>query len=120
MKQGKDRRKYPRLEKRLPIKVAANGYDFSTTTHNLCCAGAYCTIRRYVPPFTKLRVKLYLPCPKTKKTMEIECCGVVVRTEDESNGFFNIAIFFNEIKVNPRKKIADYVHQCLSDTPLPG
>jgi hypothetical protein len=109
-----DRRQHPRLQQQLPLSVAANGYDFSTTTQNISCAGAYCTIKKYVPPFTKLKVKMSLPCPKKRKPEEVECSGVVVRTDDESNGYFNIAIFFNEIKENPRKKIADYVHSCLA------
>lgn len=113
-----DRRQHPRLEQRLPLSLSANGYDFATSTQNISCAGAYCTIKKYIPPFTKLKIRVSLPCLKTKKPRAIECSGVVVRTEDSSNGFFNIAIFFNEIKENPRKKIADYVHQSLSDTSL--
>lgn len=113
-----DRRQHPRLEQQLPLTVAANGYDFSTTTQNISCAGAYCTIKKYVPPFTKLKVKMSLPCPKKRKQVEVEFSGVVVRTEDESNGYFNIAIFFNEIKDNPRKMIADYVHNCLAGPAL--
>lgn len=113
-----DRREHPRLEQKLPFLVTTNGYDFSTNTQNISCAGAYCTIKKYIPPFTKLKIKVCLPGSKSKASREVECSGVVVRTEDTSNGFFNIAIFFNQIKETPRKKIADYVHQCLSDTSL--
>ncbi|MBI4708581.1 MAG: PilZ domain-containing protein [Candidatus Omnitrophica bacterium] len=107
----KDKRQHPRIESELPIKVAANGYDFSTTTQNVSCLGAYCTITKYIPPFTKVLIKLTLPIGKAHTG--VNCKGVVVRSEDEATGHFNIAIFFNDIKENQRKKIEQYVNQFL-------
>ncbi len=103
VKQGSERRLYPRFETKLPVKLAANGYDFSTTTENISCAGAYCHIDKYIPPFTKLAIKMCV-----NKT-NIECGGVVVRTDDEKNGGFNIAIFFNRINDIQKQKIANYL-----------
>lgn len=115
-KKGIERRLHPRLNKKLPLKLAANGYDFSTATQNISCLGAYCLIKKYVPPFTKVMVKLSLPIGsgRIKKTYNVECKGVIVRTEDENhkNGF-NIAIFFNGIKNDQRKKISEYINQLL-------
>ena len=114
-KVGKERRIHPRLDKRLPFKVAANGYDFSTTTENISCIGAYCNINKYIPPFTRVSVKLTLPV-KTKaenKNYTIDCQGVIVRTEDESKQGFNIAIFFNRINNSQRKVITEYIDQFL-------
>ncbi|MBI4981687.1 MAG: hypothetical protein HZC15_00840, partial [Candidatus Omnitrophica bacterium] len=62
---GKEKRLHPRIDSALPIKVAANGYDFSTTTQNVSCLGAYCTISKYIPPFTKVLIKLTLPIGKS-------------------------------------------------------
>ena len=108
-----ERRQYPRREQRLPIKLAVNGYDFITSTHNVSCVGAYCHVTKYMPPFTKVVVKLTLPIitDNGNKNYNAECKGVVVRSVDESNGGFNIAIFFNEIKDDQRKKISQYVKQ---------
>lgn len=61
-----ERRVHPRLDKKLPFKVAANGYDFSTSTQNISCVGAYCQIKKYIPPFTRVSIKLTLPV-KTKE-----------------------------------------------------
>ena len=110
-----ERRKYPRLEQRLPVKIVANGYDFITTTENVSCVGAYCHVNKYVPPFTKITVKLTLPIitDNEKRNCDLECKGVVVRSEDEKRGGFNIAIFFNEIKDSQRKKISQYISQFL-------
>lgn len=106
-----ERRLHPRIKRKLPIKVAANGYDFATSTENLSCVGAYCHIKKYIPPFTKVMVKLTLPLKD--KSCTVQCHGVLVRTEDEEKGGFNIAIFFNEIKENQKKIISRYVNQFL-------
>ena len=110
-----DRRQYPRIAHSLPLKVVANGYDFATATQNVSCIGAYCHIHKYMPPFTKVMVRLTLPVATVNgnKNYRVECKGVVVRTEDENKGGFNIAIFFNEIKDNERKKLFQYISQFL-------
>lgn len=110
-----ERRQHPRIEQTLPLQVAANGYDFTTTTQNVSCVGAYCCINKYVPPFTKVMVRLSLPVATSdgNKKYGVRCKGVVVRTEDESRGGFNIAIFFNEIKECERQKITQYINQFL-------
>jgi len=114
MKNLKERRLHPRLEHKLPLNLAINGYDFSTSTHNISSVGAYCHLDKYMPPFTKICVKLSLPNKaKAGKNTIVECKGVVVRSEDETKGGFNLAIFFNEIRNDQRKKIAQYVSQFL-------
>jgi hypothetical protein len=107
-----ERRKHPRVTQRVPIALSANGYDFTTTTQNISCVGAYCHIDKYVPPFTKVLVKMDLP--SVASNFNVECRGVVVRTEDDRNSGFNVAIFFNEMKDLERKKISRYISQLLS------
>lgn len=115
-----ERRKHPRINLELPLKVAANGYDFATSTMNVSCLGAYCRITKYVPPFTKVLVKLALPILTISgsKNYDLECRGVIVRSEDELSGGFNIAIFFNHIKDDQRKKISEYLNQFLPSKSL--
>jgi hypothetical protein len=111
-----ERRVNPRIAHVLPIKLAVNGYDFSTTTENISCVGAYCRVDRYVPPFTRLAVKMHLPMSERnciRKTSSIECKGVIVRTEDAREGGFNIAVFFNGIDHSSRQKITQYINQFL-------
>lgn len=112
---AKERRKFPRLEVSLPVKIAANGYDFSTTTQNISCVGTYCRITKYVPPFTRVGIKMNLPIreKKQRRDYQVECKGVIVRSEDESGGGFNIAVFFNEINQNQKKIISRYLNQFL-------
>ena len=113
-----ERRRYPRVEKKLPLNVAADGYDFVTSSQNISCVGVYCHVNKYIPPFTKIAVKIRLPKNSNVKTTEcdVECKGVIVMTEDEKSGGFNIAIFFNEIKSSQRNKISCYLAQFLPKT----
>jgi len=114
-KTGAERRLHPRLEHKLPINVAADGYDFATSTKNISCVGVYCHVAKYIPPFTKIAVKIRLPKNLSRKPEDcsVQCKGVIVRTEDEKNGGFNIAIFFNEIKDAQRNRISHYISQFL-------
>ena len=115
-KQEQERRLYPRVDMSWPMRVSANGYDFVTSTKNLSCVGAYCHIDKYVPPFTKIYIKLQLPIAEnqTVSHKDVECKGVIVRTlDDEAAGGFNVAIFFNDIKEDQRQKISRYITQFL-------
>ncbi len=115
---GIERRVHPRIYHELPLHIAANGYDFKTTTQNISCSGAYCQIKKYIPPFTKLAIKMILPINKdnTKGKLDIKCNGVIVRSDDNiTKDGFNIAIFFNEISENQKEKIAQYIHQYLPE-----
>ncbi len=111
-----ERRVHPRISQELPFKVSANGYAFSTTTQNISCVGAYCWIKKYIPPFTKVAVKLTLPVKERggSKDYTVDCEGVIVRTQDEGKGGFNIAIFFNSIKDTQRNVISKYINQFIS------
>lgn len=110
-----ERRLHPRLDKKLPIKIAADGYDFATKTENVSCVGAYAHIDKYVPPFTRISVRLTLPVTvkAKRKDFHIRCNGVIVRTEDGKGGGFNIAIFFNQINDQQRSVISRYIQQFL-------
>ena len=110
-----EKRLHPRLGHSLPLKVAANGFDFKTSTQNISCLGTYCRIDKYIPPFTRVIIGLSLPVAEKDgvKQLPIECSGVIVRALDEPGGGFNIAIFFNRIREDQRKKISQYVNQFL-------
>jgi len=110
-----ERRLHPRIDQQLPLKVEANGFDFATSTQNISCLGAYCNIDKYVPPFTRVLIKLALPVTARtgNRNIPVECHGVIVRTEDAKDGGFNIAIFFNRITDDKRKKITQYINRFL-------
>ena len=108
-----ERRRYPRIQKELPLKLTTDDYDLVTQTKNISCIGAYCAVDRYIAPLTKLSILLLLPLQSKNRitTTKVQCKGVVVRTEQSLPAGFNIAIFFNEIGERDKKKIAKYVSQ---------
>ncbi len=110
-----ERRVFPRIEQKLPVNLSANGYRFATLTKNVSCTGAYCHIDKYIPPFTKLAIKMVLPImsQNKKELINIECKGVIVRANDEEQGGFNVAIYFNEINERQQQKISKYINQFL-------
>ena len=112
-----ERRKYPRLEKNIPVKLSSDEFDVVTETRNLSCAGAYCRVNKYFEPMTKLGIHLLLPIKRDSKivTKKISCRGVVVRIESQAgNEYFNIAIYFNDIAKKDTKCLADYISSTLT------
>ncbi len=113
MELNQERRSYPRIEKDIPLKIRSGEYDIVTKTKNICSAGAYCSVSRYLEPLTKLKIVLLLPLQKDKKiiTKKVECEGVVVRVEGPFPGpkHYDIAIFFSDINKSEIKKISEYV-----------
>lgn len=113
-----ERRKHPRILKKLPLKVKVNSYNIVTETLNISASGAYCEIDRYIAPMTKVGLILLVPLRlKNNKTVtrKLSCEGVLVRIEKSksSEGKFNIAIFFTHMKEPDLKNISRYVESHL-------
>jgi len=109
---SKERRRSPRIDHNIPLKISSEDFDIVTESKNLSCSGAYCTVAQYVEPMTKLKIQLLLPLRRNNKisTKKVSCLGVVVRTEpypEQKN--FNVAIYFNEVHDRDKKIIAEYI-----------
>ncbi|MDD5005614.1 MAG: PilZ domain-containing protein [Candidatus Omnitrophica bacterium] len=102
-----EKRRYPRAERNLPIKIKNEDFDIVTETKNISCTGTYCQVDRYIPPFTKIKATILLPSKMKNNSSYINCEGVVVRVEKKGNNLeiqYNIAVYFNEIsKINMLK-----------------
>lgn len=111
-----NRRKHPRIEHNVPLKISCESGDVVTETKNVSCAGAYCKVDKYLEPMTKLQIQLLLPVKRNNKisTKKIQCHGVVVRTQTRENeDLFDTAIFFNDISPKDSRVIADFVELLL-------
>lgn len=113
-----ERRKHPRTESALPLKIFKKGLDVITETRNLSCSGVYCRVSKPLSLMSKIGVTLLLPIYRKKKlsTEKIKCNGVVVRSEpeileDADSACQNVAIFFTELSNKGRNKIIEYVLQ---------
>ena len=109
-----DRRKHPRLENNIPIKICQEEGDIVTETRNISRAGVYCRIQKSLPLMTKLGIHLLLSFKKNGKsvTKKIFCQGVVVRVEPikQDNAYY-AAIFFNDISAKDTQCIAEYMQK---------
>ena len=107
-----EKRRHPRIEKNLPIKIKNGDFDIVAETENISCAGAYCQVDRYLAPLTKIKTRLLVPSKTKEKHMTIDCEGVVVRVEKneiELEERYNIAIYFENIHKADLKKINQFI-----------
>ncbi len=108
---GAERRRHPRLDHSLPLKISADHQDILTETTNLSCSGAFCSINRRIDPMTKLKVHLLLPLRRGQKVEnhKITCTGVVVRCQQVDADNFTAAIFFSDITPRDSQAISEFV-----------
>jgi len=111
----REKRKYPRINKRIAFKLKEKDTLLFAETIDLSCIGAYCQVNSYVPFLTRLKIVFELPSGNREDPVEYaECFGVVVRvekilSETTCGDVYNMAIFFHEIEERERKKIDNFV-----------
>ena len=113
----RERRKYPRLEKSVPVKLEQphdTECDISTAVQNISANGLFCSVSHPIELMTRLKISLLIPLhdSRRKDKKEILCEGVVVRMErDLENAEFpyRVGIFFNSIDSSDRKFLQSYV-----------
>lgn len=114
-----ERRKSPRIDTVVPIKLSDQEFDALTETCNISATGAYCPMTTALEPMTKLNVVILLPVKKNngkKDIKKISCTGVVVRcqkTADNPKYPFRIAIYFNDLKDQQKKTLFAYINPFL-------
>ena len=111
-----ERRRHPRLENHIPLKICSDDFDVVTETKNLSSSGAYCRVNKYLEPMTKLKIHLLLPFKKYNKSVikKISCEGVVVRSESvPGDQYFNVAIYFSDITPKDVNCLNDYINSVL-------
>ena len=119
---GRERRRHPRLEHTVPVKMSGGDVDIVTETRDISASGASCRVSAYLAPMTKLKIHLRLPLPAGQAgvrgpgaspkaaTKRIDCQGVVVRAEAvPEGGYFHTAIFFSDIKPRDVETIARFI-----------
>lgn len=96
--------------------VSHDAATLQTESKNLSASGVYCTLERFIPPMTKLRVQFEVP--NGSRRVRIACTGVVVRVDpvirEAQQGAYNTAIYFSDITDRDRAAISHFVEQRLS------
>jgi len=111
-----ERRKYPRISETLPCQIQIGPSSLVAQTKNISCGGALCQLNQPLPTMTKLEIVLKLPSLSGSLPQSIHCVGVVVRQEPPSPGkpsSYLTAIYFSEIKLEDRRRIAEFVLQSI-------
>lgn len=111
---GIEKRRHPRLSKKLPISVKVDNSEIESQTHDISLSGVYCQVNRHIEPMSKLELTMFLPI-KGKDgrhdMKKVACKGVVVRSEksglDASK--FNIALYFTDMKKADTDNISLYI-----------
>lgn len=114
-----ERRRTPRLDNNIPLKIRSDDFDIVTETKNLSSSGAYCRINKYLEPMTKLKIVLLLPIRRHNRltTKKISCEGIIVRTESvPGEQYFNVAIYFSDIPQKDVNCLNDYINSSLKQS----
>lgn len=111
----KEKRKFPRIGKAVPLKLSGLEDDILTETRNVSGSGAYCAINKPVAEMTKLDIVMLVPIRKNKikGIKKINCKGVVVRNQfmpDDQKRPYHIGIYFNEMKDSDRQILLSYLN----------
>jgi len=119
---GAERRKAPRSAESLPLAVTEGDVSVQAKMQNLSAAGMYCTMDRFIPPMTKLDLKLELT--GSARPAKIRCVAVVVRVEpsvtDGEVMRYNTALFFTDLAERDRKAISQFVERRLAGSRQSG
>ena len=108
-----EKRRAPRLNKNIPVKICQEGGDTVTETLNISRSGVLCRVEKYIEVMTKLKIQLLLSFMKNGKTAtkRISCSGVVIRSETMQNKKgCQVAVFFNDIAEKEAAAISEYVN----------
>ncbi|MBU1112621.1 MAG: PilZ domain-containing protein [Candidatus Omnitrophica bacterium] len=113
-----ERRKEPRIDKIISVKLSDSEFDILTETKNISASGAYCPVSKPIQPMTKLRLVLLLPVKKNRSTQikKISCEGVVVRLEninDNAKYPYRAGIFFSTLSDADKKSLRCYIQSSL-------
>ena len=110
-----EKRRHPRLERNIHVKISCEHGDILTETKNLSCSGAFCRMNQRLEPMTKLKVQWFLPLRKNNKvaTKRISCEGVIVRVQAVQDGYYDTAIFFSTIAPKDSRTIHEYIESMM-------
>ena len=113
-----ERRKCPRVDKILPIKLSVSEFDILTETNNISASGAYFSLEKPLELMTKLNVVLLIPIKKnkTKVIEKINCTGVIVRCEIadvDAKRPYRAAMYFNGLKERDKKILHLHIRSLL-------
>jgi hypothetical protein len=106
-----DRRRDPRYDRELEFGIKGLGGELlRARSVNISTRGLSCVVSHEIPAMSKLKVAMELPFESGQKG-RLECEGVVVRSERQEDGDFNIAIYFLSVDRECAALITEYLEE---------
>jgi len=106
-----EKRKTPRVEEKLPIKIMEGESGIVVETKNISASGAYLIMDKPMPLMSKVMVVLLIPECEGKNN-KVQCGGTVVRTYPTTlndKTLYETAIFFDDITEKSKNIISKHV-----------
>ncbi len=106
-----EKRKTPRIEERLPIKIIEGDSGVVVETKNISASGAYFTTDKPMPLMSRVIITLLIPEGEGKNS-KIKCGGTVVRTVPttlQDRTCYETAIFFDDITEKTKNTILKHI-----------
>ncbi len=113
MKEGEERRRYPRSRRGLPVVVDETGPGVLNHVDNISANGVLCHTVKPVPLMTRMRIYLELPKPINRR---VDAEGIVVRCDPDERGddHFKVAILFTKLDDEDHEAIHRFVESDLA------
>lgn len=119
--QKSDRRSFKRVAANIPAQIIlTDGPEAITVeTVNVSASGVYCSVPRYIPPDTTLRMTLILPRVEDGKIENrlIDFRAVTVRTDHEKEEWqvhpYRVAVQFEDVPEEQQRELDQFVRQRL-------
>ena len=109
-----EKRLYPRLSRKLPIKIADAGFADVIYTKDISPSGLYIETTSVIPLMTRVNITLVLPFAEggEKTERHVELNGTVVRSNlitREGGSFYETAIFFDDISEKNKLLLTEFI-----------
>jgi len=112
MSPASEKRRHPRKEQALALRVTNDG-GAPLETINLSCGGILCSSAAWVAPMTRMAVSLELPLAPPAEPSVVRGEAVVVRTEPvppaSPKGGYRIALFFSRMDEEHRATLQQFL-----------
>lgn len=106
-----EKRKTPRAEEKLPIKIMEGEHGIVVETKNISASGAYLVTDKPMSLMSKVMVVLLIPeCDG--KNNKVQCGGTIVRTTPirvNNKTFYETAVFFDDITEKTKNIISRHL-----------
>ncbi|MDX9703516.1 MAG: PilZ domain-containing protein [Candidatus Auribacterota bacterium] len=107
----KDRRKYQRYQRQIPVRVKWEGKELEGVLMDLSMTGAGCFIDKRLPLYAEVEIQFLPEEPFAGQEEMFHCSGVVVRCCKVSNRKeYQLGIFFTRLSEEILANIMDLAY----------